>query len=1206
MPSVLELGKQLQVPIEEVIKMGEAQVLNSDSRIYQALVNQIAVKFAAIKADDEKAAVRKGKSRVYIQHSVSAADRYEFVQQFPNLDIVFSGVDKRGAARYRAIQTLVVEHILNTLPVKRGNVVGFGFSNRSIVMRGRHWLHLCVPGHIAAVQSELYRDDRAIVAIVNKGARLGRVPTTATKYLTGTGDYHCTRPYSCDVQGQVGVMLLTKCDTNFRQIAVYMRQHGVSLQYIIFPGNKDMEMCSEGRFDELDGYVFPSEGATRVNIVFAGDQSATTSYSWNNYLELVARTRVVLDGKTYHKEFHGRYLGMMVYKITCFDGVFTNDVPEYKSWMDPDYKSKYMVYGPVLKEGGSVDNPSDWSVKYKPVEISVMDDVYDFGMRAQGAADLDKVIMRRLFSRTSNLLISSQVLKTDGTILAADFDWLALVLYVSVFMAKFHDGATVRTIAPYARQMARMSKATNVQISLAFASALMSNMVRQLSVITAPVRKAYYDTYAEADLPMPCYSLCPGYVAYSDNASSNPRFRGWTTPNGDPTFGFSNMLPGMNASAYAFTTDTYQSEAGSTIPPSITAIVTGNAFVNESGNAQFVEDDDMLDVIASGAKSIFNYVGKIFHDVDLEVVYTDKYVAAMDLQEIVESKVLISEALTTDVPQFVRGKSDDPQAQRLVASIMRDHNQLVTLHPDAYNMHIPFGVPDVSDVQYGGISTDPLLSFVTAAQTLFPNSMIMVTDDFESDRNYQSWQVLLKAIMMKIDTSKFDALKPEKVYRPMIRGHVAPDTRETLSSTVHVAVKRNTNTPAHADSMSIQYLWERAWGASLRVFMKPDTEEILKQLPYVGPEQSFVDEWVAKLNERQRNRVEGDDDFSFEQLLHGASKNHLALKAKTKPDMTASYETSVKMAQSIQFDPTGKFVAIGTPIIQQKVSREAELLKDNVLIMQRKSPADVTKFLNKFDWRPNAMGERRYLEIDYEMFDKSQGDRLADFYLRKCAAYGVLPAYIAFIRDHSNVRSVAAMKSGVKLWLRDQNASGAPYTLDRNNDISMLSLSEELEKIISSIEFIITMGDDVLVAVRGDIDVSGWESEVNRKFGLTMKVALHKHGYICSMDIVHYPDGRSRVVADVVKRFLSFMNQSTKDEEKMRERFISYQDSLKGIEDIRVQQYISSEVCSRLVKVLPTATPDAMMELCRGHAGCITNYTQFRRMYADEPITKYY
>lgn len=1207
MPTLPELGACLQVPVAEVVRMGEAQAKNPESRVYKAIQDALVQKLAAARAVKASEA-KKAKPRVYIQHCVPPSYRFSIVSAFPNYDIRFYSNDMRSGAVAIAVSTMIGEYMLSKFNTKQGIVIGYGLSLKQIVMRNRDWVHLCVAGHSIRAQNDFFRDDRAVVAVTNSLAKQGKTTMLCHSYVSGEANVHCTESATCTKQGRVAAVLLNKTDTNFRQLAMFMRQHGTSLLYFGIPCTKEMELGVEGKFGELDAHVFPTEGGEFINVCYKNAASEDMTYRYANYLELIARTTIVIDGETFHKEFDNRLHGYAVYKITRHKRIFHDQPPMlYKSWIEPSYRDKYLVYVPVLIDNGKASNPAHWKLEAITLDKSFIDDMLDYGMRAQKTDDLAQKIESRAFSRTTTYSLVGQVVNgADVGIPIHLYDSVCLALYCGVFMRKYSDGRAVQTLAPHARRVARMANAGTLGVIAAYGGMVVGNLIRASGIVTDSLRSVYYDAVAATDLPLPSFAVCPGFVEYSDSGSSNPRFKGWMSDEYSATVGFSSMLPGCMRSPLDTVIDSRSITSVTTAIDQGTLdamIATGEAYIAEDAEIRPAEYTGIISMACGWATSVAN----IINDVpDIEHIVDDQFVPTSMMIPGSRDVAVREGHAYVQVEQDTAPITQSHTVFELTRRIVDDSGGLRKIPTVLTKNQLAF-VNEVPDIVPGVVSRNPLEDLRDAMLTIFPDSLSMVTDNFETDRSYTGWDVLAKSIRARLDVSKITGLKPESFYRPLLQGHVHPHVKDNFSTTFHSVNKRNFNMPAGEDAMDVEFLWSRAWNAVLKVFYVEGAEERLASLPYIGPDDESVAQWVSRLDDQKRMRLTAGGGFDFSDMFMSANDTQLMVKKKLKPTLDASYASSVKHPQTIQFDASGRSVATMSPIVAQKVARENELLKPNVFIMQGKSQDDLNKFLNAFDWRPNSKGVRKYIEVDYSQYDKSQGARLVEMYMRNCAKFGMLKDYITFMADTQNARTVAAMKAGLKASLRDQNQSGSGNTLDRNNDINKLVIAELLLEILDVVEFVVLMGDDIIIAVRGEVNVAHWELELNRKYNLTLKAATHDHGYICSLDICHLPDGHTRVVADGVKRALSFMDLSISDEDKFRERYVSYCDNIKGLEDMNVQAYLATALPPRMRAYLPTTTSDAVMMIARAHAALLVGgYDQWRTMFSEKQYERTY
>lgn len=1219
-----EFANVLCMPVDDMVNIGEKQALNPNSKIYQTIKLEISKKLAAVRAVADVEKKKRTRNRVYVQHVVSTTDRYTLSATFPQWDIKFANAYLASAARARAVYVLTSEYLLEKVKTTKGSIVAWGFDTRTIVMRSREWVHLCVPGHEMSTQADFIMQDRSILAMVNAAASRGRDPGLPKRYIQNKQSIHCTTPTTCRHVGNAGLMMLHRTDTNFRQIAHWMDQHTMDLCYIALPGGKDLELCTAGYLTELDAYTHPSEDGRRIDLIYKHDQNLSVSYTYSNYLELVARVEVRIGDYIYRKETDNKFLGVLTYKITRFkaDPQILPSSIVYRSWLEPDHENQYMVYAPVLASDGYVGNKDDWQLVAFPVRREVIDDVHDAAMRAQGVKDLMGFIAKRLNSKTSTVIVMNQVVQRNKFLAVTRFDLLVFVIYCSVFMRKFKDGQAVATLAPHARDIAMMSRQGTLGLFSVYIRTLLKSSVTGVTQLISELRKFYYDIDAEFDLPLPSFLIEPGYTLYGDSASTNPRFKSWETPDGNPAYGFSPSLPGAQYSKMlpfnkifdAVIDDAVTSDTESVDPM---LFVTGEAVVSNETQRNnplqqkirardviLREDATNVSTYLSGAVS---YLSGVFdQQPDLEEVIQ---------QDSDKDDLTVDDGFYTDQSRFdssrevdkdlkPRVTSDSEVVNRIVNKIVADNDNLIT-SPRRFKYTTIFDTGSIPEIIPGSASVDPVVDLSDGLSKIFPKSLMMNTVFFEGDKNYGDLDLSMKGNRMKIDLSKLAPLKHESFYLPIIRGHVHPDIIDNQNNTLRVFQKRNANTPDSTVPMDEQRLMEGAFSAYLKVFCKPGTREILDSWPYIGPDQTAVNEWVTRLPEGKKAKHDSQDGYSTDQL--DLARNTLILKKKLKPALDASYATAVKAPQSIQFDSTGKSTATLSPIIGLKVEREQSVLKPNVLVLQRKSVDDINNFLNGFDWRPDQRGERLYIEMDYQSFDKSQGATASKLHWHKCAEYGILPKFVDFLKQHNQTRSISALESGVKMFLDVQRGSGHPDTLDGNNDVNQMAIAEFLLEILDKIEFVIIQGDDIIIAIRGNMpDLSGWSDEVSRRYNLSMKLSIQKHGYICSYDIVHLPDGHSLVVADVVKRSLSFLSVSKKDQEEFKEQYISFVDNMRYIEDIRVQRYLSENLPKRMQKYLPGTSPEAINLLCKACTAIKSDYSKFKGMFADKPSTRYY
>lgn len=1207
MPELSEFASQARVSTAELSKVSEVAVLDSNSNVFQTLLQKISTKWSAqLKLKDADVRVRK--QRVYLPHALDSTHRYQLSTAFPHFDLRFISTSVASAAYARSVSTIVSEQLFSYARTDARDVILYGYELRPSIMRNRVWAHMCMSGADMKAQSVYRSEDRELECMWASLSKRGKhCPQALTNYMVGSFSPVCPDVNGCSVKAPVILAMLDRVDTNYRQLATFMVKRAASVMYFAIPAGKAMEYCTDGELPQLEAKVIARDGV--ITLLWPDDVDFQRSYTHSNYIELIARTKVVMYGKTFVKEFVSNLLGYAVYKITANDGVFDDQLPDYKSWIDPAYKSKYMVYAPVLAENGVVSNHTSWSIQHFPVDMSLIDNVFDMA-HTNDDKRIDQIILHRISSMAQNFVSSGQIARRSHPMSLDAFENAARAIYCRVFMEKYRAGSAVSLYAPTARFAADMAKGGFSSAFKQYASSVSSSIASAFDFLAKPLA-SYHSMVSFEDYGLlPEISPCCGFVEYSDQASGNPMFKGWLVDTGNPYVGFTPILPGLSHYAKIDFNSVYGAAPVEQQPQEV---ATSRGFLKQLTGFTATIQHHIVD----------------FHDPELVVgeidnkfpdLLSDDFADDVDETQL-EPRAVVQTQASGDTgwdrgrecPLYYRSTEEifDPQvydasADYIVSKVCGEHASGPGFQvPYVFNAYLA-PQADIPYVQ-GFKSMVPVSDAKNAISLLFPESQTMRLDYLEAERAYGDFEITVRSIRTKVDMSKLEVLKPESFFLPAIRGHLAPHIHDNLPNAIQTVAKRNADTPYQVDPLDHQELWERSWRAMLKLYYVPEAEYFLDNSPLIEPDEANVREWLAKQDPLKIKKLLSQSDYSFSSMEANTTSMQFMLKAKLKPEMDASYESALKMPQSIQFDQTGRSVAALTPIIRQKVKREQFLLKPNVLVMQRKSFDNIHNFLNQFDHRPNSKGKRYYIEIDETMFDKAQVRELAEMYLKKCEKFGIPARFLDFIKEKMYKRLVSSMKSGVAIELEDQNPSGAAFTLDRNNDVSEISLAIVLEKIADQIEFIMFMGDDVTVAVRGDVNVSSWERDMSRMFNLTSKVNVHEHGYFCSFDIVHLPDGKSTITRDIVKALIQLMDLSIKDRDILEERWISYKDSMRNIGNGYVQDYLIQHLTPRWSAMLQKEVSSDAIRCAISVASTIAvDYNEYQKFFPNVKIQKFY
>lgn len=1200
MPSLTEFGSATSLPFEALKQIAEQHIRNPESNVFKTFVQRLADKYNAhSKTMGSEPGVRN-KTRVYIPYALSSADKYRANQNFRAFTLVCVAPARVSAPMARTISLLMSEYLITLLPKSDRKAMVFGYQLKPLVLRSREWLHLCVPGGDPFVQSEFIRDDRELVRIYDTQTARNKRPTPAlANYISAKSKGFCTNPAKCEHQANVAVAMLDRTDTNFRQLCHYMSQHGTKLLLFALPAHKFMEEGIDGPFDELDGYIAHRDG--KVYIMYKGDMEWQYAVDKYNYMELVARTRYVFHGMTYIKEFVSRRSGFAVYKITASAGEHLDPVEPYRSWVDPEYRDHYMLHVPVLRQYGSMHNPGHYDVKPTLIRKAVIDSVLDSVMTAD-----DKMVdiaLRRLFSKAYMCVTGGQITKYETPLTLHQVFVALWLIYTKAYAQKFRSGAVASTIAPLAREAMRSAEAPlSVLLRVAAQRVGVGACKSVMSAVTAKLRDYNFAIESRNDTELPAYFEAAGFTLYPQDGTSVNGTNTWTPHGSGPAYGFTPHLPGVFVGESDMILNIRYAMLSGELP------VAKPTFMDRSAGV-YVGVKNYFSAITD-----FDPEGEIHEESDGDGSWQEDSTPSsgwVDAEYREITPVKVSDSMRRiNVAQIQVRKVDDlesytPQADALVRKVLDGFDvPCETEAPIIYNAYL---APPVSlDVIPGARSISPIEDMRKAISLLFPESFKMDTTYIEAERLYNPSHIVAKVSHMKVDVSRLEGLKPGSAFLPVLRGHVLPNIKDNQPNVLATLAKRNADTPYHLSPIGVETRWKQVEQAMFDVFFVPHAKEWLAKQPKIVPTDRSIREWVAKQAAGKIEKLLNyEDEFSVLNMMFDTDNLNLMLKSKLKPEMDSSYNTALKLPQTVQYDRSGRSVAVLSPAFRDIVKREQFVLRPHIMIMQRKNIDDCVNFLNMFDHRPDHRGRRRYVEIDQTMFDKSQVREIAELYLKYLKVMGLEEEFVEFV-ERMFKRNVSSMKSGVKLGLRDQNVSGAAFTLHRNNSVSLIVVAIFLSRIKDQVEFVMMMGDDVTIAVRGEVDVTSWESEMTRFFNMSPKITMQEHGYICSQDIVHRPDGTTTLSRDIVKAALSFMQQDYQDDEKFSEMWESYRDGMKYLDDAHSQMYLEKALPERWAKTLANVTAEPFHLLLRAHLAISDDPKVFRQFFGEKKIQKVY
>lgn len=1202
MPLAQEFVRFVNLSYDDKNALVEKMAMDRSSVVYGQLRTALASKLALMKKSNDDAARYNGRRRLVISQTMEPEQSHNIMKEFSEFDFSFKGTERIEGGYASAVHQITVEKLFNFTRGKWQKIVAFGFSVNHLVIHNRTYTHLCVPHESIECMKRTVRDDRAMCAILSAGNDKGKPFPLMSRYATAElGDMVCGDPTTCRVEGKIGVALLTNVDTNFLQLCSWMMAHSTSVLYFAFPCSKATELRYNAPFPELDAHV-KHEG-NNFHILYKNATSMAQTYNYYNHLTLIGKTYERIGSYTFSKEFLVHQLGMSFYKITRAKTEDAGKDMIYRSWMTRGYKSRYLVRSFDLKS--SLHDPYKPS-SYKPYSFEVdaihIDKLIQDGMRLPDDSFDHMAIAKRLRTYATTHVQAGYSIVSCGFIFdVKQFDHIVLLVYVHCFMQRFIQGVTAAYVAGDTRKLSKISQSSMVGI---VPVVMRTVIVDRLSLGLSRVKSlliSLYDRFYLSRVPIPNFDMAIDFVEYRDTLKPVKwnDVGTWSKLFARPWSNFSPYLPGFDV-AIAF--DGY---VGSMHQYNQWGLRELRAIIEY----KLVGGTRPPIALASSALSLTSF--KSNSDWRAKPVTA---VSEVHAGRGTDSDILIrlDNLCTSDNGLLMTTESIDrlpasteQSAIDLGNKVAADGEGLMDLRSQEYHRSVPLDNPDDFNDAHNGIDPDPLNTLRVALGQIFPGSTLMQTQDAANDILNSDFHMVARAARIKITTAKLQPGKVDAIYRPHMPNQLLPNAKQNMQSTLHTVAKRNLNSLSSVDPLDVDELWSRTWGFMKKVYYVPDIEKRLVEMDFIGPTVEAAVVWASKLDEAHRSNAMAAD-YAIQTLDGVMQDSNLMLKAKRKPNLGPSYDDSVKASQSIQYDKTQTRTGVFSPIFAEKVRRDQSLLRDVVFIMQSKSPEDLNKFLHRFSWKPNASGSLTYIMLDAEMFDKSQILSTLMMHWKKCEKLKVFPSYIELLRQNTAQRSASSVAAGVKVYLTPQRGSGDSDTLDGNCDVSQAAYARFFASIERQIEFILIMGDDVTVAVRGDVDTTTVANDVMKEFNLSTKLFKSPYGEFVSGKTVHFPDGTIGWVTDPVKRAVALGEQSVSEQTDFREKWIGYADLCRGLEGYATQMYLSESMSHQYTREFGHyVSPTLILSVIKAVVSVAADYDKFRSFYSSSVSRRY-
>jgi len=1144
---------------DDVVKYSETAVRRSESSLYRELVGAFAGKLASLHQAQERRVKECRTRKIVVTYALESEEEFEVNKAFSQYSLVFKHADRVGGGLARTVQFLSNERLVDRVRGKNAGLIAYGMSINHMVVHNRDYMHLCVSREQVPVANQVVRDDRAMCAVLNAANKQGKPLPMVDAYSAGKmGNIVCGDPITCGVQARAGVMNLIDVDTNYLQVCCWMRQHGVELNYISFATSKGMELGYDCEIVELNARVV-NEGDS-FHVVYKDAVGMGRTYKRANHLSLIAKTYERVGDYTFVKEFCDRVMGISTYKITMAKTNLRVDDVEYRSWSDPSIRDCYLVNSYELKHRFSdYNDPRSYKLVSFPQPKAVVDKLVAYARRLDTVQFTPQVLMERLRTDICTSVHGGYSMQNRVRRMSdSEFVGLVLAVYARVFTERFYRPQADKYVAGQVKTAMNAGTASAISLVATYATMLYTSGVTvRVDMLLARLKTCLKGWFMKPSAPIPHIDAVPPFVKYNDSLKPKCWFESttWDKLMPNPWSGFSPCLPGFGAAVEAI-----QGPGG--------LMSYDQTIVDELKDAMSDE---------SGVQTPVNSVECV------------KYSPMM-----------------VDVEQIRKPKSDDINVSIISKAVTSQCESLVDL--TAMQLKEPsvfMSRPKFVDAHAGKVK-EPLFVIQQALGNVFPGSTLLDTSMVSADVHYGGFDIVAQAVKVKLTTSKLKPMRPQVLYKPTMATQVLPNVRQTMPAALPTIVKRNLNTTSSVDPMCAERAWDRTWEFMKKAYYVPDVEEKIQSWDYVGPTAELVAEWASKLAPTARVQL-AKLNFDFANVDVALQDSKLMLKAKRKPNLGPSFSSAVKAAQSIQYDGTKRRTAFFSPLFAEKVRRDKSVLRDDVIIMQSKSSADLNERLACFDWRPTAAGELKYLMLDGEMFDKSQVLSTLGMHWKKSEKFKILPEYVELLRQNAAYRKASSQEAGIQVFLTPQRGSGDSDTLDGNCDVSQAAYARFIATHRDKIEFVLIMGDDVTIAFRGEIDIECLEKDCMSEFNLSVKATISKYGNFVSGWLVHLPDGSIKWVTDPIKRAVSLGDRSVVADTDFGEKYLAFKDLCTGLEGYALQQYLIPALTESYSRDLgyPVSRGD-IADVVQGVVSLASSYAEYRKCFGEGAVKHSY
>jgi len=444
---------------------------------------------------------------------------------------------------------------------------------------------------------------------------------------------------------------------------------------------------------------------------------------------------------------------------------------------------------------------------------------------------------------------------------------------------------------------------------------------------------------------------------------------------------------------------------------------------------------------------------------------------------------------------------------------------------------------------------------------------------------------------MRITTSKIMPPKDATFFEPKVRTMVSRNRPREVKEEIIALAKRNMDTPQISQSTQFITTANRVFKKFFEKFCVPNYRDLLRdfQANPVRINSTNAAEYVTSLTPDKLKKF-GSSSFMYSDV--DVSRYQAFIRPAVKPKCERAAEHEYAALQTVIYHDKSVNGAYGG-IFREIFRRLEMILGPKVAIFAKKDPEELKQFLNK----NCSYNTRRYfVENDFSKYDKSQQEfcLMLEWAFYELLGFGL--EELEMWRRGNMDSSVIDMSLGLAFYLMWQRRSGAQPTLLGNILVNMFSVADTYDIEPELMEAAAFVGDDSIITMYRPTEILLASHQMADVFNLSAGAYEGPVGYFASMYFVQTENGVD-MLYDPIKALEKLGVMDTADEEKLREKFVSLSEKLRGYDNEVNLEALDSAVCQR--KQLSSS----IMPFLRALYTISVDYSEFRSLYSDKPIT---